>query len=50
MEFLAELGHRLEIISDDAREQSFRFQRLSLTVQRFDEVAFRGCFADERDT
>ena len=34
VEFLAELGHRLEIISHDARERSFLFQRLSLTVQR----------------
>ena len=36
---LAELGHRLEIISHDARERSFLFQRLSLTVQRFNAVA-----------
>ena len=50
VEFLAELGHRLEIITHDARERSFLFQRLSLTVQRFYAVAFRGCFADERDT
>jgi hypothetical protein len=50
VEFLVELGHRLEMTSHDARERSFLFQRLSITVQRFNVVAFRGCFADERDT
>ena len=50
VEFLAELGHRLEIVSLDARERSFLVQRSSLTVQRFNAVAFRGFFADERDT
>ena len=47
---IAELGHRLKIISHDTRERSFLFQRFKLTVQRFNAVAFRGCFADERDT
>ena len=50
VEFLAELGHILEIMSYDTRERSFLFQRLSFTVQRFNAVAFRGCFADECDT
>ena len=50
VEFSAGVGHRPEIISHDAREQSFLYLRLSLTVQRFSAVAFRGCFADERDT
>ena len=35
VEFLAEFGHRLEIISHDARERYFLFQGLSHSVQRF---------------
>ena len=49
VQYLAELDHRLEIISHDARERSFLFQRLPLTVQRFNAVEFRGCFAVEPD-
>ena len=44
IEFISELGRRLEMISGDLRERSFLFQRLSMTVQRFNCVAFRGSF------
>ena len=51
VEFLAELGHRLHGNNLAWRTRaSDLFQRLSLTVQRFNAVAFRGCFADVRDT
>jgi len=31
-------------VSGDARETSYLFQRLALTIQRFNAVAFRGTF------
>ena len=42
--FMAELGWRLSTISDDRRESFFLFQRISILIQRFKEVAFRGTF------
>ena len=42
--FLSELGRHLSTISDDARESFFLFQRISILLQRFNEVAFRGTF------
>ena len=47
--FLSELGRRLSTISDDPRESFFRFQRISILIQRFNEVAFRGTFEAETD-
>ena len=38
--FLQELGRRLRIISDDPRESAFFFQRISITLQRFNAIAF----------
>ena len=43
--FISELGRRIRLISGDPRESSFLFQRLSLAVQRFNSIAFRGTFA-----
>ena len=45
--FLTELGRRLSKISDDPRESLFLFQRISILIQRFNEVAFRGTFDAE---
>ena len=45
--FLSELGRRLSTISDDPRETFFLFQRISILIQRFNEVAFRGTFDAE---
>ena len=45
--FLSELGRRLSTISDDPRESFFLFQRISILIQRFNEVAFRGTFVAE---
>ena len=42
--FLSELGWRLSTMSDDRRESFFLFQRISILIQRFKEVAFRGTF------
>ena len=47
--FLSELGRRLSTISDDPRETFFLFQRISILIQRFNEVAFRGNFDVETD-
>ena len=44
VDFIFEIGRRLEHASGDARERCFLFQRLSITVQRFNSVAFRGSF------
>ena len=45
--FFFELGRRLSTISDDPRESFFLFQRISILIQRFNEVAFRGTFDAE---
>lgn len=42
--FLTDLGRRLHESSGEARETEFLFQRLAVTVQRFNEVAFKGSF------
>ena len=48
--FVSEIGLRLSTISDDSRESNFLFQRISVLIQRFKEVAFRGTFRDIPDT
>ena len=45
--FLSELGWRLSTISDDRRESFFIFQRISILIQKFNEIAFRGKFDAE---
>ena len=40
--FLSKLGRRLSTILDDPRESFFLFQRITILIQRFNEVAFRG--------
>jgi len=42
--FLIELGRRLTEVSGDARETMYLFQRVSLAVQRYNSVAFKGTF------
>ena len=39
--FLKEIGKRLTTISGDPRETSFLPQRISVTIQRYNAVAFR---------
>jgi hypothetical protein len=45
--FLRDLGRRLTGASEDSRETAFLFQRLSIAIQRFNAVCFRGCFNSE---
>ena len=40
--FVSEIGRRLTRTSGDTRETSFLFQSLSVTVQRFNAVAYQG--------
>jgi len=44
-QFLSEFGRRISQESGDHRESAFIFQRLSITVQRFNAVAVQGKFA-----
>jgi len=48
--FLSELGHRITARTGDARESAFLFQRLSVTIQRFNRIAFEGSFTHTADT
>ena len=42
-----DLGQKLRAITDEMRETAFLFQRMSITIQRFNAVAFRGRFAGQ---
>ena len=42
MEFLQNWGQRMTEATDDPRETTYLFQRLSICMQRFNAVAFRG--------
>ena len=48
--FLVEISNRLAAISRDARETFFLFQRVSVLIERFNQIAFRGTFIDDNDT
>ena len=41
---ISKIGRRLAQASGDARERYFLFQRRSITVKRFDSVAFKDSF------
>ena len=43
-DFLCEVGRRLSVVSGDARETSFLFQRLSILIQRFNSVLIHESF------
>jgi len=47
--FLCEVGQRLSVVSGDPRETSFLFQRLSISIQRFNSILIHEsfCFNDE---
>src|SRR5271155_804739 len=38
LDFLADLGRRISITSGEPREASFLFQRLSITLQRYNAI------------
>jgi len=44
---IAELGHKISVKSNDPRESIFQFQRLSVTLQRFNSILLRGSFEVE---
>jgi len=44
-EFLAQIGRRLTKVTTDPRETTFLFQRLSVTVQRFNATCLADTFA-----
>jgi hypothetical protein len=44
LDFIKDLGRRLSQVSGDSRETGYLFQRLSISIQRFNAVAFRGSF------
>jgi hypothetical protein len=46
LSFLAELGRRTTAVTDDARETSFLFQRLSVALQQFNAVCVLDTFGD----
>ena len=48
--FLQELGRRLRTISDDSRESAFLRQRISITLQRFNAIAFSDTFTSASET
>ena len=45
MKFVSQIGKRLTAASGDPRETSFFFQRLSVTLQRFNSIAFTETFS-----
>jgi len=45
-DFVCALGQRLSLISDDPCETSFLFQRLSVSIQRFNTVCFYNSFGN----
>ena len=45
-DFLSMLGNRLSLVSDDPRESSFLFQRLSVSIQRFNSICFCNSFGN----
>ena len=50
IKFLQELGRRLRTISDDPRESAFLLQRIFVTLQRFNAIAFSDTFTLASET
>src|SRR5437870_3949990 len=45
-DFIDDIGRRSQAITGDQREKTFLWQRLSMALQRYNAVCFRGTFAD----
>ena len=50
IDFLNDLGGRLSNISGEQLDAKFLFQRISVCIQRYNAVAFRGSFIDINET
>jgi len=48
--FFNELGRRLTACTGDSRETAYLYQRLSIAVQRFNGICFRGSFLQQADS
>ena len=48
--FIHELGRRLRTVSDDPRESAFLRQRIFITLQRFNAIAFSDTFTSASET
>ena len=46
-DFIRDLGRKMAQRSGDPRETGFLWQRLSIALQRFNAVCFRGCFESD---
>ena len=46
-DFISALGHRTTLVTDDPRETSFLYQRLSVALQRFNAVLLSNSFCPE---
>jgi len=46
--FFSELGRKIASLSGDNREPSFLFQRISITVQRFNSIMLHNSFSSEK--
>jgi hypothetical protein len=44
-DFISELGHRISVKTEDPRETTFLFQRISIALQRFNAVCFTYSFS-----
>ena len=47
IELTQEIGRRITIITEDTRETTFLFQRLSMTLQRGNAVSFHNTVVTE---
>lgn len=48
--FFTDLGRRISAVSGDPRESAFLFQRISVAIQRFNCVCFKGSFISPPDS
>ena len=44
--FLSELGRRMFVVTENMRKKIFLFQCLSIAIQRFNCILFKGSFID----
>ena len=47
IDFVNTIGRRIRVLSDDSRESSFLFQRLSVCIQRFNSVILQNSFVGD---